>query len=67
MSVIITFIVTYTTVKRKYDKILEDTTGKQLIASTNHNFDEVELQQNPAYGTTNTMEMDNDYVDDYVN
>ncbi|XP_065910292.1 uncharacterized protein [Dysidea avara] len=67
VSVIITFIVTYTTVKRKYDKILEDTTGKQLIASTNHNFDEVELQQNPAYGTTNTMEMDNDYVDDYVN
>ena len=63
VSVIITFIVTYMIVKRKYDNMLQETTGKHPLYETihppSHTTNDMELQPNPAYGTSDKVIMDN--------
>ena len=74
-TAIITFLVTYIFIKKKFTDITQDTTGKQPIATTNaivydtvdlpgKKSDEVglELQPNPAYGTSHKVIMDTNPV-----
>ena len=68
VTAIITFIVTYTCLKKKFS---QETSGKQPVATTSaFVYDmvdqpnlkskeaDLELQQNPAYGTSHKMIMD---------
>ena len=72
VTAIITFFVTYTCVKRKFSQY---TNGKQTVATTNalvydtvgepnlkSKGADLELQQNPAYGTSHKMIMDTNPV-----
>ena len=65
VTAIITFIVTYTCLKKKFSK---ETSGKKPVATTSalvydqpnlkSKEADLELQQNPAYGTSHKMIMD---------
>ena len=65
VTAIITFIVTYTCLKKKFS---QETSGKQPVATTSalvydtvdqkSKEADLELQQNPAYGTSHKMIMD---------
>ena len=63
VSVIITSIVTYVIAKRKHGKMLQETTGKHPLYETvnppSHTTNDMELQQNPAYVTSDKVIMDN--------
>ena len=68
VTAIITFIVTFVIIKRKHDKMTQDTAGKHPITSTAlyepvrspcHTTNDMELQQNPVYGTGGKVTMDN--------
>ena len=69
VSAIITFFVTYTCVKRKFNDITQDTSGKQPVSTANtivydtvdlssSNKGALEVQPNPAYGTSHKLVMD---------
>ena len=68
IATIITFIVTYICVKQKFEKILQDLKNEQQnktvlceqVGLPSHTVtkDDLELQPNPAYGTSNKVTMD---------
>jgi len=69
-TAIISSVVTYMIVKRKYNKMLQDTAGKHPITSTDkvlyepvsspsRTTNDMELQKNPAYGPSGKVIMDN--------
>ena len=68
IATVITFIVTYICVKRKFEKIVQDSKDKQqnktvlyeqiIPPDQTATKNDLELQPNPAYGTSLTVTMD---------
>ena len=68
IDTVITFIVAYICVKRKFEKIQQDLKDKQqnktvlyeqiIPPDQSVTKDDLELQPNPAYGTSHTVTMD---------
>ena len=68
IATVITFIVTYICVKRKFEKIVQDSKDKQqnktvlyeqiILPDQTATKNDLELQPNPAYGTSHTVTMD---------
>ena len=68
IATVITFIVTYICVKRKFEMILQDSKDKQqnktvlyeqiIRPDQTATKDDLELQPNPAYGTSHKVTMD---------
>ena len=68
IATIITFIVTYVCIKQKFEKILQDLKNErqnktvlyEQVGLPSHTVtkDDLELQPNPAYGTSNKVTMD---------